>query len=76
MCQQVHAYEVEKLEKKCRELGNELEEQKKYFNKNYIPQEEIEEFKRALETKVISLPLSDILVPAYFCFDFPQKIIF
>ncbi|XP_057297065.1 trichohyalin-like isoform X2 [Hydractinia symbiolongicarpus] len=47
----VHAYEVEKLEKKCRELGNELEEQKKYFNKNYIPQEEIEEFKRALETK-------------------------
>lgn len=49
----VHQYEHEKLLSKCRHLESELEKQKKYYERNFIPQEEIDEFKRALETKVI-----------------------
>lgn len=49
----VHQYEHEKLLSKCGHLESELEKQKKYYERNFIPQEEIDEFKRALETKVI-----------------------
>ena len=49
---QVHVYEQERLERKCLEFQQELERQKAYYERNFFPADEIEEFKKALETKV------------------------
>ena len=45
-------YEIEKLEGTVQTLQRDLAKQKDFFEKNYIPEESLEEFKQALETKV------------------------
>jgi len=49
--QKIHAYEQDKLLNKCRSLETEIDKQKIYYERNFISQDEIEDFKKALETK-------------------------
>jgi len=49
---QVKQYEIDKLEGAVQQLQHDLTKQKNFFEKNYIPEESLEEFKQALETKV------------------------
>jgi len=49
--EKVHRYELERLHRKCGELQLELQRQKEYYQLNFCPVEEIQEFKKALETK-------------------------
>ena len=49
---QVQVYEFERVERKCRELEQQLERQKEYYERNFLPVEQLDEFKKELETKV------------------------
>ena len=48
----VHKYEIEKLESALESVNKDLAKQKSFFEKHYIPEESLEEFKQALERKV------------------------
>lgn len=43
---------MEKLENSLQTMQRDLAKQKDHFEKNYIPQESLQEFKQTLETKV------------------------
>eukprot|EP00111_Clytia_hemisphaerica_P022533 TCONS_00066243-protein len=49
--EKVQRYEVDKLESALQTLQKDLLKQKDHFEKHYIPEESLEEFKRNLETK-------------------------
>merc|ERR1719228_1279426 len=49
--EKVQVYEQERLERRCHELEQQMQRQKDYYERNFLPSEEIDEFKKALETK-------------------------
>ena len=51
----MQVYEFERLERKCRELEHQLDRQKEYYERNFLPAEQLDEFKKELETKVTLL---------------------